>query len=202
MKPSPTPPAWQADDYWKEVVAVITCGKKLRPEHYLHNLTSEELDDLRGVLSLSGSFVELRLRCPKRRGGSTDGSPPNIGMLSEIAQAMRQVDELRQMECQNLLQERAESRASALGYNAQMTKTLLHIVAEETLKQRAAGTAGKYAYAAASLHLKAEKQFDSKKTDQQRALDYCLDEAQGFPEVQELFKAAFAALKQAKAGKG
>jgi hypothetical protein len=201
MKPSTSSPAWQEDEYWKEVVSVITAGKKLRPEHYLQNLTADELEELRGVLSRSGSFADLRTLCPKRRGGGTDGSLPPISLLSELAQAMRQVDELRQMECQNLLEERAQSRATALGYSAQMTKTLLHIVAEETLKQRAAGIAGKYAYAAASLHLKADKQFEAKKTDQQRALEFCLEEAKGFPEVQEQFKAAFAALKKAKSAK-
>lgn len=198
MKPSPTPPAWQTDDYWKEVVAVITSGKKLRPEHYLHNLTAEELDVLRGVLSSSGSFAELRLLCPKRRGGATDGSPPNISMLSEIAEAMRQVDELRRLELQNIVEERAKSRAGALGLNEQMTKAVLRIVGEEALKQRAAGVVGKFSLSAASLLLKGDKQFDAKKTDQQRALEFCLEEAKGFPDVQELFKAASAALKKAK----
>ncbi len=36
---------------------------------------------------------------------------------------------------------------------------------------------------------------------QTKALEFCLDEARKYPEVQEQFKAAFAALKKAKAGK-
>lgn len=39
------------------------------------------------------------------------------------------------------------------------------------------------------------KAADAKKSEQEKALEFCLDEAKGFPEVQDLFKAAFAALK-------
>lgn len=45
----------------------------------------------------------------------------------------------------------------------------------------------------------AEQKFaETKKSDQQKALEMCLEEAKEFPEVLELFKAAFAALKKAK----
>jgi hypothetical protein len=44
-----------------------------------------------------------------------------------------------------------------------------------------------------------QKKFDeSKKDERAKALDFCLAEAKQFPSVQELFKAAFAALKEAR----
>lgn len=43
-----------------------------------------------------------------------------------------------------------------------------------------------------------EKFTESRKSDQDRALERCLEEARAFPEVQDLFKAAFTALKKAK----
>lgn len=197
----PTSPAWQTDDFWKEVVDVITGGKKLRPEHYLHHLTAGELDELRAVLSSSGSFAQQQKLCPKRRGGPTDGSAPPLSLLSELAEAMRQVEELRRLQLHNLVEERAKSRCGSLGMSEQMTKAVLRIVGEETIKQRAAGVVDKFALSAASLLLKGDKQMDAKKTDQQRALEYCLEESRAFPAVQELFKGAFTALKQSKAAK-
>lgn len=45
----------------------------------------------------------------------------------------------------------------------------------------------------------AEQKFaETKKSEQQKALELCLDEARAFPDVQQLFKDAFAALKKAK----
>jgi|GEM_PF-6845574 len=43
-----------------------------------------------------------------------------------------------------------------------------------------------------------QKASEAKKSDQQKALEFCLEEAKPFPEVIEMFKRAFAALKQAK----
>jgi hypothetical protein len=43
-----------------------------------------------------------------------------------------------------------------------------------------------------------QKAIEAKKTEQQKALEFCLEEAKAFPEVLELFKAAFAGLKTAK----
>lgn len=42
---------------------------------------------------------------------------------------------------------------------------------------------------------------ESKRSDEEKALALCLEQARPYPEVQEMFKAAFAALKKAKAGK-
>jgi hypothetical protein len=44
-----------------------------------------------------------------------------------------------------------------------------------------------------------QKAIDAKKDDQARALEFCLEEAKKYPDVQEMFKAAFAALRKAKA---
>jgi len=48
------------------------------------------------------------------------------------------------------------------------------------------------------LALAQQKFEESKKDEQSKALEFCLEEAKAFPEIQELFKAAFAALKKAK----
>jgi hypothetical protein len=44
-----------------------------------------------------------------------------------------------------------------------------------------------------------QKAAEAKKTDQEKALEFCLEAAKSFPEVQKLFTAAFGALKKAKA---
>ena len=49
------------------------------------------------------------------------------------------------------------------------------------------------------LTIEEQKFAETKKADQAKALEFCLEEAKAFPEVQDLFKAAFAALKKAKA---
>lgn len=201
MKPSPTPRAWQSDPYWSEVAGVLANGKKLRPDHYLEGLNAEELDQLRGALSSSGSYAEQRLLCPKRRGGPTDGALPNISTLSEIAQAMRQVAELQVLESQQMISLATQKRCEQLGLNPSVTNAVVQVLGEEVLRKRAAGVVDKFSLSAASLLIKREKQTDAKKSDQQRALEFCLDEAKGHPEVQELFKSAFAALKKAKSSK-
>ncbi len=42
---------------------------------------------------------------------------------------------------------------------------------------------------------------DSKRSDEEKAMQFCLDATRDYPEVQELFKQAFAALEKATAGK-
>jgi protoporphyrinogen oxidase len=42
---------------------------------------------------------------------------------------------------------------------------------------------------------------DAKKTEQEKALEFCLDEAREVPAAQEFFRKAFAELKKAKAPK-
>jgi len=52
-----------------------------------------------------------------------------------------------------------------------------------------------------ALEFDREKFAESKKAEQQKALELCLEQSKAYPEVQELFKAAFAALKKAKSNK-
>jgi hypothetical protein len=52
-----------------------------------------------------------------------------------------------------------------------------------------------------SLEDERAKFTESKKDGQVKALEGCLEESKQFPAVQELFRAAFAALKKAKAGR-
>jgi hypothetical protein len=69
------------------------------------------------------------------------------------------------------------------------------------LQQNKEGMQGNFALKKTSLEMEREKLTDSKKTEQEKALEFCLDEAKAFPPVQELFKTAFAALKTAQAVK-
>jgi hypothetical protein len=51
------------------------------------------------------------------------------------------------------------------------------------------------------LHIEREKLAEAKKTNQEKALELCLDETKAFGEVQDLFRAAFARLKERQKGK-
>jgi hypothetical protein len=57
----------------------------------------------------------------------------------------------------------------------------------------------KAAHKERDLKIAEQKFAESRKDEQTKALEACLEEARQFPAVQELFKAAFAALKKAKA---
>jgi hypothetical protein len=56
-------------------------------------------------------------------------------------------------------------------------------------------------HTAERLHIEREKLAEAKKTNQEKALELCLDETKAFREVQELFRAAFAQLKERTKGK-
>jgi hypothetical protein len=56
-------------------------------------------------------------------------------------------------------------------------------------------------HTAERLLIEREKLADARKTDQEKALELCLDETKAFSEVQELFRAAFARLEERKKGK-
>jgi len=148
--------AWAADKYWSEVVAVLTGGKKLRPEHYLDKLSSEDLEKLRAALGCSGSLSEQRLLCPLRRGGATDGEPPSISLLSEISQAMREVNVLREMSTQRLAEAAAKGRCAELGLDPTLTNAVVRIVGEEALDQKVKQQVGPFAISAANVLLMAE----------------------------------------------
>lgn len=66
------------------------------------------------------------------------------------------------------------------------------------LDQNEQGMKGTFTLKQAKLELDREKLEESKKTAREKALEFCLAEAKAFPEVQELFKAAFVAFKKAK----
>jgi DNA-binding phage protein len=57
----------------------------------------------------------------------------------------------------------------------------------------------KAAFKEREVTLAERKAEEAKKSEQQKALEFCLEEAKAFPAVLELFKSAFAALKAAKA---
>lgn len=219
MKTNPTQRAWELDPFWREAVAVITGGRKLRPEHYLDKLTAEELERLRLALSCSGTYAEQQKLCPARRGGPTDGALPSLSVIAEISQAMRQVNVLRGLEKLTAINAAAKERCQQLGLDPKMTDSVCRIVGEEALNQEAQGIVGDFAINAAQVllgresgltraelkqrdqQLAREKFLESKKSNQEKALEWCLEEAKSFHEVQDLFKSAFAALKKARGKK-
>lgn len=157
MKTSPTQSAaWQQDAFWREVVAVLTGGKKLRGEHYLQNLSAESLEQLRSALSAPGTLPDQRKLCPTRVGGRTDGELPPVSLLSEISQAVRQVISLRALKIDDAISETAKERCRELGLDQSVTNAVLRTVGEETLRQRANNLVGPFAISAAQVLLAAE----------------------------------------------
>lgn len=71
----------------------------------------------------------------------------------------------------------------------QMTNTVLACLSAQT----------RAAHKEREVVLAEQKQAETKKTEQEKALEYCLAAAKTLPAVAELFKAAFAALKKAQA---
>ena len=162
MKNNNNPPsrgsaaAWEQDSFWREVVAVLTGGKKLRGEHYLQNLSAEELEQLRSALAFAGTLLEQSKLCPPRRGGSTDGSLPPVSLLSEISQAVREVVTLRSLQRQDLISAATKDRCGQLGLDPQLTNAVVRVVAEEALRQQAENQVGNFAISAANVLLLAE----------------------------------------------
>ena len=157
MKTSPTQSAaWEQDAFWREVVAVLTGGKKLRGEHYLQNLPAESLEQLRSALSAPGTLVDQRKLCPTRVGGRTDGELPPVSLLSEISQAVRQVISLRALKIDDAISETAKERCRELGLDQSVTNAVLRTVGEEVLRQRSNNLVGPFAISAANVLLMAE----------------------------------------------
>lgn len=156
MKTPSKTAAWENDPFWREVVAVLTGGQKLRGEHYLQNLSGEELEQLRVALSCAGTLAQQRELCPPRRGGSTDGSLPPVSLLSQIAQAVREVTTLRALQRQDLISAATKDRCGELGLDPQLTNAVVRIVGEEALRQQAENQVGNFAISAAQVLLAAE----------------------------------------------
>jgi hypothetical protein len=155
-KTSSTAAAWEEDSFWREVVAVLTHGQKLRGEHYLQNLSAEDLESLRVALSCAGTLAQQREICPKRKGGATDGSLPPVSLLSQISQAVREVTTLRALQRQDLISAATKDRCGSLGLDPQLTNAVVRIVGEEALRQQADNQVGNFAISAANVLLMAE----------------------------------------------
>ncbi len=153
MSAQPTPKAWEADEFWSEVVNTITGGKRLRPDHYLDSLDASELESLRLALSASGTLAEQRVLCPPRRGGSLDGELPSVRCLSELQQAMRQTWMLRRLERQSLIESAAKKRCGELGLDSRLTDAVCTVVGEEALAQAAQNQVGEFTVKAAQVLL-------------------------------------------------
>jgi hypothetical protein len=158
MKTKLTPRAWQNDAFWTDVVCVITGGPdvKLRADHYLENLSAEQLEELREVLSSPGTSEQQRRLCPKRRGGRHDGEPPGARLLSEITKAIRRAAVLKELRVQREIQEAAAQRCKELGLDPTLTNAVLRGIGEEALAQKAEMKLGTFALGAAAILLNAE----------------------------------------------
>lgn len=162
--PPAATPAWEEDPFWKEVVSVMTGGKKLRSDAYLQTLSAEDLEDLRRWLFSPLPLSSQRDVVPKWRGGPQDGNPPSTSVLSEIGQAMRQVNMLQNMERQQMIATATKARGLQLGLDGSLLDTVLTVMGEEALKRVAAGMADKTLSSAATALLRREEQkFDQKK---------------------------------------
>lgn len=157
MKTHPTARAWEGDAYWKLVVSCISGGKKLRPDHYLDNLTAEDLEQLRAALSSSATYAEQRPNCPARRGGHRDGELPGITTLCEVAQAMRQANVLRELEASELVTSAARKRCGELGLDPNLTNAVIRIVGEEALDRKVKGVVEGFAIQAAGVLMTREQ---------------------------------------------
>lgn len=148
--------SWEQDSFWREVVAVLTGGKKLRGEHYLQNLSGEELEQLRSALSAPGTLSDQQKLCPARHGGKTDGELPPASLLSPISQAVREVTTLRALQRQDIISAATKDRCGQLGIDPQLTNAVVRIVGEEALRQQAENQVGGFAISAANVLLLAE----------------------------------------------
>lgn len=81
-----------------------------------------------------------------------------------------------------------QADAELLKLSDQLMNTFAQILSAQT----------KAAFKEREVTLAEQKALEAKKSDQQKALEMCLDEAKQFPAVIDLFKQAFAALKAAK----
>lgn len=153
-----TKPAWEEDEFWRELVNLMTGGKKLRSDAYLQFCTAEDLDLLQVCLSSGLPFVAIQQKAPPWRGGQFDGKPPGVGTLSEIASAMRQMSLLNNLERQQMINAATKARANVLGVDPSLVDTVLRALSEEALKRQADGMADGMLGKAASALLKREDQ--------------------------------------------
>ena len=161
MNTSPTseldlaPRAWAADPFWRDVVNTLTRGKKLRFSHYLEALTSEDLDQLRCIMSSTLSVAAQREKCPPRRHGQTAGALPSLDLVSRISMAIRRTQSLRDLQVENLV-ETARLRCQKLGVDTGLTDQVIQAVAQEVLNQKTQQQLGPQAIATGKLLLQLE----------------------------------------------
>ncbi len=193
---TPTPTAaWEQDDFWREVVSVMTGGKKLRSDAYLQKLTEDDLESLRLALLLPGSLQEQTQRAPKWRGGARDGEAPSTKILCKVGQAIRQALVLRGLERQQLIENATRKRCGQLGINSGLADAVVTIVGEEALKQHAVGVVDDFAIKAAGVLIKRNDQLmerekfeEARRTNIERALEEFAQFIKGQPQLLEEFE--------------
>lgn len=192
----------------------------LRAEAYEQQLARHSLEHLEllyQVLLTPGMTTEQqRAECPPWPPGTKlAGRLPAASTLGDIATRLRTEQTLNNLGRVSTFMDKVRSRMGTLptGQQTDVLDTLVGLVGEEMLASKLGG-----GLVSANLdpldRLFKRKQIDqkdqaqefkkarfaeAKKDEAARALEFCLEEAKKYPEVQELFKTAFAALKKAKA---
>lgn len=184
----------------------------LRSDSYEQKLAQhspEQLDQFYSVLFSPGlSLAEKAAQCPPWPPRTKqDGAQPTQRLLSEVASrwnAERALDVVS--EVSNVV-EKFRSKVACLP-NAAMnnvTDGLCAMLSQELMAAKLEGMSLSQQTKALDRLLR-KKKLDSDiqareqalKDDQTRALELCLEDAKAYPEVQELFKSAFMALRKAK----
>lgn len=178
-------------------------------EQQLAKSSPEDLDKFYSLLFSPGIALELKAQgCPDWPAGTKhDGSKPTPRILSEVASrwnAERALDVVDQV---GTMMEKFRVKISKIPGAAVsgVTDSLFTMLSQELVAAKLEGTDLALQTKALDRLLRKQKldadmdrNAEGKKTTGQKALEYCLDEAKAFPDVQDKFKEAFAALKKAK----
>ncbi|MGA2243805.1 MAG: hypothetical protein ABSH48_02305 [Verrucomicrobiota bacterium] len=203
----------------EEILAVLeaygldwTTFAALRSDSYEQKLAQhspKQLDQFYSVLFSPGlTQTEQALECPPWPPGTKQsGAQPTTRILSEVACRWNTGRVLDAVSLVAKLVEKFRATASSLP-NAQMDSvmdTLCAMLSHELLAAKLEGMRLSQQTKALAMLLRKRKldsdvqaREQSLKDDQTKALELCLEEAKAFPEVQELFKAAFTALLKAR----
>ncbi|HEX3855951.1 MAG TPA: hypothetical protein VHY30_01500 [Verrucomicrobiae bacterium] len=177
-------------------------------EQQLAKSSPEDLDKFYSLLFSPGTSLEEKvLKCPDWPSGTrNDGSKPTQRILSEVATRWNSERTLDVVSEVGAMMEKWRAKISKTP-NAEtsgVTDSLFAMMSQELLASKLEGENLSSMTKALDRLLRKQKLdsdftrlADAKKTDQQKALEYCLEESKGTA-AEDLFKQAFAALKKAK----
>lgn len=193
---------WQADEYWNDVVAVMSNGKRVRKDAYLDMLDQAGLDALRCALALPG-LEAAAAAAPPWPAGKWTGRQPSTQLLSEIGEACRQVDCLLRMKANDVLNMAAKKEAKRLGlrFTDQEMDELMAIYRQQQMARMNSGLEVS-PQAIGALLKRADQNFDRLKfqralqTKMEAGLDEIAAAFQANPRALELYRQARALIAQ------